>query len=356
MTVPSATAPHRLSLSAHRTAFAERAAALALKGEAGWEAAVTEAWERARERHAERTPSTRKLYHHQYRKAAADAVRRLGGEAGLDGDALGALEASVSASVRADQDLLREVNDAYRRKVFDAQRRLVHVPRWREIVRTARAMLDSDDPRTLAVGIGAVTGRRFSEVVSRGRLKLVRERREGGMLTHRFVMSFRGQAKTRGAAGTRHGEAFRIPVLAPAPAVLAAMGRLRTSHEGASWARPDRREYREQTLNGLVNKALRAGPIAALWPASDHLSYSQLRKLYAAVAHGAFAPAHMTRSAYTHQIMGHREDDFTSTESYLTLTIEADETATRAEIQRVIDAARALEDERGQPILARADP
>ncbi len=77
----------------------------------------------------------------------------------------------------------------------------------------AAALLQADDPFELAVGIAAVTGRRFSEVVDKGKILATNQP---------YWVSFSGQLKKKTTA-----DSYLTPCLVTAADVLTALERFR---------------------------------------------------------------------------------------------------------------------------------
>lgn len=87
----------------------------------------------------------------------------------------------------------------------------------RKFTAAAKAALSSQDWRDKAVGIAALTGRRTAEILILGDLSNT---------AGAGAMTFTGQAKTRGAAGTTQ-EPYKIPVLASPDSIMAALVSIR---------------------------------------------------------------------------------------------------------------------------------
>lgn len=298
----------------------------------GWRERISRLWAETQARFADKATTTQKLYGSKFRKAAREAI-----EARVPSEARRKfLLAELRPLLATSPALLAEVNSDYRRSVGEQVRDLALVEDWPRIIAGLRGMLERDDPRALAVALMGLTGRRFYEVLSAGTISPIEERMPGGAIRRqKWVVDFEGQLKTRGAPGSMAGEAYPIPLLAPARPVLAAWARLRATPDGASWASRDA-EGANSAVNPLLNRYLREETIVgACWPHGAELTLKSLRALYAEIAYHHFAPPSVSKSAYFALILGHGQDDLTTALSYMRYHLDPGDGA-RREVQRVL--------------------
>lgn len=322
----------RRPLAAAVAGFAARAAALARQG-AGARPALEALWEAELDRMSERTVSTRKSYISRYRKACVLQLAADPAEAGARARAL------LLDVVCHPPELVRAVNAAYERKLHADTRNQVVITEWRALVAAFRRCLGAPNPRLQMIGVMALTGRRFYEVAVSGQFAPVVETLPGGaQATARWALRFSGQAKTRGAEGTRAGRAYTIPCLAPAPGILAAMAAIRDSAEGRAWRGMDAYALNARVSN-QINRYLRTRTeFAGLWPAEEKLTVKCLRAFYAEVAYRSFAPGTIEKAPYYAQILGHSETDLHTALSYMDYRLDLDgREAVRRDMQRLID-------------------
>lgn len=322
----------RLELSVALSEFAAYAVSTALRGWKNWKTDVAERWEEEQATFAEKTPATRKNYITRYRKAVRQRLEE------EDEQPPRELLDELMEIVAHDPDLTDEVNARYGAKVRGQMRNLILVEHWREIVEAFQECLESDNPKLLLIGIMGVTGRRMHEVSTTGTFTPVYEQWGDTRVRHKYVLNFTGQAKTRGAEGTKYKETFRIPCLAPARMVLDAFHRLRSSSEGMMWKDMDNTEFNAR-VNGTINRNLRSHPtIARFWPKEDRLMGKCLRSLYAEIAYQVFAPSSVAKTVHYAQTLGHGEKDTATSLSYMDYTLKIDDQEeARREIQRLID-------------------
>ena len=294
----------------------------------GWRRKLEARWRRERAMFRNKTPATQKLYGSRFRAPLRQALEA----AGVSPRVL----KGVFEVVRVERELVSAVNEDYRRAVDSANRNLAPIAGWREILAQLTFMLDSADPRFLALGLMGVTGRRFVEILKFGDFAPLLEQRGAVMARQKWLLLFSGQAKTRGADNSMFGREYPIPVVAPAAKVLGAFRALRASREGVRWA-----EMTPAQLNAAVNpgfnKLLREyEPIARLWPATPALTLKALRAFYAEAAMEGFAPP-MAKAPYFARILGHSEEQYDTALSYMTLSLnERGAQAGRAEVHRLL--------------------
>lgn len=139
----------------------------------------------------------------------------------------------------------------------------------------------------IAAGLALLTGRRPAELLRTGEFAPVKGQR--------FMMQFRGQAKTRGAPGTQTGW-YEIPVLAPASEIIRAVRLLRSSLPATRGMTNADVHSKWKTALGRAVRAV----FGAQWSPYD------FRAVYALCCYHAFAPRNVAQLAYYADILGHR--------------------------------------------------
>lgn len=241
-------------------------------------------------------------------------------------------QAFAISIVRHIPELLEAINNEYRAKLAQQHQNLVYVPRWLEMVQKANAMLKSDSAYELLAGLMLVTGRRQYELLSTGTFETIVTgiRTQPGAKFRgidRWNVLFSGQAKTRNAPGTKHEDAFPIPVLAPAQLVVEALERLRESHLGRSWVGISNEELHERGGHSIFRNEIELR-YTQLWPYGKKphgVSFKPmyLRKIYAEIAWKMHPHPNLSKPAYLAKILGHRDDDIQTALAYFFFTIDA---------------------------------
>lgn len=337
----------RYPLSEKIEEFTHHAAKLV--GQHGWEGRLTAAWNSKRAEFGDKTLGSQKQYIIKFRRALREWFAAL-----PDADDRKRLEDRAIGIIGFPEGMIETLNSDYQRAVKTKAENLVLVRHPEAIVDAAIEWLQSPDLRQKALGIMALTGRRFYEVMSVGSLApVMKEEIEGRRFRYKFVAAFSGQAKTREAAGTMYGKTYNIPVLPhgkkdSVPLVLRALEEIRQSPEGKRWAAMDYREL-NAAESGRMNHQLR-GALAVIEGLSEELreklSIKWLRALYAELAYAHFGTLKRTKSAFFAQILGHGEDDLKTSLSYMVMALGDDDEATekaRAEVQRLLDAVKIQE-------------
>lgn len=316
-----------------------------LVGQQGWQGRLTASWNARQEEFADKTLASRKLYIVKFRNAIKEWFATLPGD-----DPRHALESKVLSVITFPDGMTETLTRDYNKAVKTRAENLVLIRNPDEMVSAFVEWLESPDIRQKALGVMALTGRRFIEVVKTGVFRPVVEKLPKGTARMKYVVEFEGQAKTREAEGSMHGVSYRIPVV-PAgkvdtvPMVLKAVEEIRNSKLGKRW-----QTFGYVDLNagesGRFNGQLR-GSLSAIEGMTDEalgkLSVKWLRALYAELAYARFGTMRKTKSAFFAQILGHTEDDLKTSLSYMVLVIGDDETAhekAKAEVQRLLDAVR----------------
>jgi len=156
----------------------------------------------------------------------------------------------------------------------------------------ASELLRSDDPFDLIVGVAALTGRRFSEVVDKGTLQATDDP---------YSVTFVGQTKKKEEA-----DSYLIPCLIPSVDVLSALERFR-------------RHPRISKLNGMsassINRSLansikltvqrHFGSIVPTLEGESAVTIHNLRGVYAEIAVHYFCPPDRGVARYVQERLGH---------------------------------------------------
>jgi integrase len=159
----------------------------------------------------------------------------------------------------------------------------------------ARALLDSQDPFELAVGLAAVTGRRFSEVMDKGGLQETESR---------FWVRFSGQLKKRGMEET----AFLTPCLVPAGEVVAALQRLRQHPRIAPLAGKSVGELNRSLANSVkrvVVKQFEENGIVPVLENEAGVTIHNLRGVYGEICVHYFCPPSRGVARFVQERLGH---------------------------------------------------
>ena len=314
-------------------------------GQQGWQGRLTASWNAKQEEFADKTLGSRKLYIVKFRNSIKEWFASLPVD-----DPRRALEGKVLEVITFPDGMTETLTRDYNRAVKSRAENLVLIRNPDELVAAFVEWLQSTDMRQKALGVMALTGRRFIEVVKTGVFRPVVEKLPKGTARLKYVLEFEGQAKTREAEGSMHGVSYRIPVI-PAgkvdtvPMVLKAMEEIRASKLGERWQNFDYVDLNAGE-SGRFNGQLR-GSLSQIEGMTDEvlgkLSVKWLRALYAELAYARFGALRKTKSAFFAQILGHAEDDLKTSLSYMVLAIGDDETEfekAKTEVQRLLDAVR----------------
>lgn len=316
---------------------------LEMVGTQGWQGRLSSLWHRYMDEFGDKTESTQKLYISKFRTSVKDAFSELDDE-----DKRKGMIDQVIGYIAFPEGLNESLYAQYQTKVKDRSRNLTVVDNYREIVALFTEMLEDESIRVKALAVMMLTGRRFYEVMTTADFAPVYQERDHGKVRHKYLLTFSGQAKTREAEGTKYGENFRIPCLAPAADIMAAMDIIRHSPEGRRWRTFDSAEM-NAAESGRMNQMLR-GLLAAERINEPELTKSftikQMRSLYAEIAYEVFAPKTFTKAAYFSQILGHATDDIKTSLSYMNYALgrgEENIAKAQSEIQNAIEQANAAD-------------
>jgi Telomere resolvase len=158
----------------------------------------------------------------------------------------------------------------------------------------AANLLQSDDPFDLAVGIAATTGRRFSEVVAKGKMTATNDL---------YWISFSGQLKKRLAA-----DSFLTPCLLPAAIVLASMERFRQHPRIAALADLSAIEINRSLADSVKRSVIRNfgdTGIVPILPSESAVTVHNLRGIYGEICTHFFCPPDRAVSRFVQERLGH---------------------------------------------------
>ncbi|RMH41289.1 MAG: hypothetical protein D6694_09250 [Gammaproteobacteria bacterium] len=173
-------------------------------------------------------------------------------------------------------------------------------------VSTAERLLDGQSPHEWAVGLLALTGRRFSEGIAKGEFKPT---------THPYAIAFRGQLK-KGIQNPEDAQTFVIATLSKADKVLRAIERLRAHPRVQELAglTPDEINSRSNTtVRHTIKREFEDTGIIPVLEGEKSVSAHNLRGCYAEIAIHFFCPpnqgAHRFIQAHLGHVIGEQEMD-----------------------------------------------
>lgn len=221
--------------------------------------------------------------------------------------------------VRHPEDLSAMVSADYKAKVATEHRELTEVGQWQELIDCARNAIWSDTPVEVAAGLALLTGRRAFEIWCSGSFDYAIDHLDGATRVQRYWVSFKGQAKTRGAEGTMHNQSYRIPVLAPARDIVQRHAWLRRSDLGASLAGADGDTFKRRGVSSRMVHAV-TSVYLRWWPPSVGLVPKDLRSLYAELTYCLFClpqpGVQQSRNSWYSAVLGHHPSQLATSLSY----------------------------------------
>lgn len=247
--------------------------------------------------------------------------------------------------LRLDDSAYEQLRENYQAAVSSRQTHPVRLTHTREMIKTAEALLASDEPTTLILALCLTTGRRSYEIAANPetRFDLIETVVDRGRVREKYHIRFRGQAKTRGAENTMAHKVITIPVLADGAVIIAAFERLRSK------VAPSLVGMHYQDFNAAfavrLNRRCKA-IFGAFWPGGEgagddeagktrgklktdvaSISTRDLRAIYAEVCSRVFnrtgTPSELMKpSEYMARILGHKETDLATAQSYQTFILE----------------------------------
>lgn len=161
-------------------------------------------------------------------------------------------------------------------------------------MRRATELLGNGSSEELAIALCALTGRRHTEIVSRGQLTLGSD--------HEFVLSFHGQQKKKSPVGS-----FNILSLIPASEVLPHFKRFRTMPKVAPLVGRPHDDPLIQAFHTRVNYRMADafGDVLGVPQGFERLTIHRLRGVYAAIAVHFFCPEMRNEGRFLQQYLGH---------------------------------------------------
>ncbi len=160
----------------------------------------------------------------------------------------------------------------------------------------ARELLTSTEPETLAIALCAVTGRRHTEVVAKGRFERT---------SYAYTLHFEGQQKDPNTPP------FDILTLVPADEVLTAIERFRALPQVVNVAGLGHDAPEIDAFNGRVNRRVEKhfGGIVPVLDGFKTVSVHRLRGVYGAIAIHYFCPEHQHEHRFLQHYLGHLLDE-----------------------------------------------
>ena len=163
-----------------------------------------------------------------------------------------------------------------------------------EILTKATELLQSNDPFEMAVGIAAITGRRFSEVVDKGTIELTDQL---------YWVQFSGQTKKKSEA-----DSYLTPCLVPAADVVAALDRFRSHPRIARIAGTSAKTINASLANSakrVVDRCFRATGIIPVLNGEAGVSVHNLRGMYGEICIHYFCPPDRGVARFLQERLGH---------------------------------------------------
>jgi len=160
----------------------------------------------------------------------------------------------------------------------------------------AQELLHSDEPEELAIAIAALTGRRHTEVVARGKFERT---------AYAYTLHFEGQQKDPDTPP------FDILTLLPASEVLSAVERFRAMPEIAALVGLGHDAVEIDAFNSRVNRRVEKhfGSIVPVLEGFKTVSVHRLRGIYGAIAIHYFCPEHKNEHRFLQHYLGHLLDE-----------------------------------------------
>ncbi len=164
---------------------------------------------------------------------------------------------------------------------------------------TAVELLASNDERHLAIALAALTGRRHTEVISKGQFQQTH---------HSYLLHFQGQQKKQINEGeAAHG--FDILTLIPATQVLGGIERFRTLPVIQQLEGVDSKDPRMRVLNTRIDREVKClfqdSGIVPVLTGKKTVSIHRLRGVYGAIAIHFFCPTNRHTHRFLQHYLGH---------------------------------------------------
>jgi hypothetical protein len=176
--------------------------------------------------------------------------------------------------------------------------------RANRIIAKAKDLLEGETPYEWAVGLLALTGRRFSEIVAKGEFKST---------SHPYAIAFRGQLK-KGIQNLDEAQTFLIATLIESDKVLAALDKFRAHPRIQELAdlSPDEINSRLNTsIRHYIKREFEDTEVVPVLTGEKSVSAHNLRGIYGEIAIHFFCPpnqgTHRFVQAHLGHIIGERE-------------------------------------------------
>ncbi|MBM0744734.1 hypothetical protein JOY44_24565 (plasmid) [Phormidium sp. CLA17] len=162
----------------------------------------------------------------------------------------------------------------------------------------AKDLLTRETPYEWAVGLLAVTGRRFSEIVAKGEFKPTH---------HPYAISFRGQLK-KGIQDIEKAQTFLIATLIDADKVLKAIYKFRAHpriQELAELSPDDINSRLNTSVRHYIKSSFEDSEVLPVLPGEKAVTAHNLRGAYAEIATHFFCPPNQGTHRFLQQHLGH---------------------------------------------------
>ncbi|MBD2465974.1 hypothetical protein H6G89_33865 [Oscillatoria sp. FACHB-1407] len=170
--------------------------------------------------------------------------------------------------------------------------------RANHFITKAKDLLQAETPYEWAVGLLALTGRRFSEIVAKGEFKST---------THPYAIAFRGQLK-KGVQNLDEAQTFLIATLIESDQVLAVLDKFRAHPRIQELAKlsPDEINSRLNTsVRHHIKQEFEDAQIIPVLTGEKSVSAHNLRGCYAEIAVHYFCPPNQATHRFVQAHLGH---------------------------------------------------
>jgi integrase len=170
--------------------------------------------------------------------------------------------------------------------------------RANRFIAKARDLLEGETPYEWSVGLLAVTGRRFSEIVAKGEFKPT---------FHPYAIAFRGQLK-KGIQSLDEAQIFLIATLIEGDKVIATLDKLRAHpriQELADLSPDDINSRLNTSVRHHIKREFEEAEIVPVLPGEKSVSAHNLRGAYAEIAVHYFCPPNQAIHRFVQAHLGH---------------------------------------------------
>lgn len=170
--------------------------------------------------------------------------------------------------------------------------------RANRFITKAKDLLEGKHPYEWAVGLLAVTGRRFSEIVAKGEFKPT---------SHPYAIAFRGQLK-KGIQNLEEAQTFLIAILIESDKVITALDKFRAHPriEELADLSPDEINSRFNTsVRHYIKREFEEAEIVPILTGEKSVSAHNLRGVYAEIAVHFFCPPNQATHRFVQAHLGH---------------------------------------------------